>query len=219
MPTTPNPISDCEVRDPRIRRTRQLLQGALGSLMQTKSFEEISVQDIAEVSTINRATFYDHYTDKYALLEATVAGGFHQLLHQRNIQYDGTCASAASAIILAVCDFLEQAHQRGNCTKQNPFEPLIDAAITVAIRRVLVRGIKSNAAQSQNAVTLSPEIVATAASWAIYGAVKEWFNTPERSQSSEIVPRILQLVVPILLNVGASGLELAHTESLAVPRS
>ena len=57
------PISDCQVRDPRIRRTRKLLQGALGALMQSKSFDEISVQDITEAATVNRATFYDHYND------------------------------------------------------------------------------------------------------------------------------------------------------------
>src|ERR1700722_8172902 len=85
------PISDCEVRDPRIRRTRQLLQGALQTLMQNKGFDEISVQDITDLATVNRATFYDHYTDKYALLEAMVAGGFHKLLHERSIRYDGTC--------------------------------------------------------------------------------------------------------------------------------
>jgi AcrR family transcriptional regulator len=68
------PISDCEVRDPRIRRTRQLLQQALGQLLQSRSFEEITVQDIAEAATVNRATFYDHYTDKFALLEALIAG-------------------------------------------------------------------------------------------------------------------------------------------------
>ena len=69
------PISDCEVRDPRIRRTRQLLQGALQSLLLTRSFEEISVQEIAEAATVNRATFYDHYTDKFALLDALVGSG------------------------------------------------------------------------------------------------------------------------------------------------
>src|SRR3984957_7123093 len=51
------PIPDCEVRDPRIRRTRQLLQGALRTLMQSKSFDEIAVQDITEAATVNRATF------------------------------------------------------------------------------------------------------------------------------------------------------------------
>src|ERR1700752_1154789 len=100
------PISDCEVRDPRIRRTRQLLQGALRTLMQSKSFDEISVQDITEAATVNRATFYDHYTDKYALLEAMIAGGFHRLLAGRKVRYDGSCPSAPTALILAACDYL-----------------------------------------------------------------------------------------------------------------
>src|ERR1700755_1000620 len=115
----PMPISDCEVLDPRIRRTRHLLQGALHTLMQTKGFDEISVHDIAEAATVNRATFYDHYTDKFALLEATVAGGFHVLLHQRNICFDGTCPSAAGAIILAACDYLTQSHTGSACTRQS----------------------------------------------------------------------------------------------------
>src|SRR6202453_2114646 len=97
------PISDCQVRDPRIRRTRKLLQGALGTLMQAKSFDEISVQDIAEAATVNRATFYDHYTDKFALLDAMIAGDFHELLHERSVHYDGSCASAAAPVILATC--------------------------------------------------------------------------------------------------------------------
>src|SRR6202041_3299231 len=124
------PISDCEVRDPRIRRTRQLLQGALQTLMQTKSFDEISVQDITEAATVNRATFYDHYTDKFALLEAMVAGGFHRLLEERSVGYDGTCPSAASAIILAACDYLTTLHAAqggcGNC--RSNVEALEDAA-------------------------------------------------------------------------------------------
>ena len=92
------PISDCEVRDPRIRRTRKLLQGALGNLMRSKSFDEISVQDITEAATVNRATFYDHYTDKFALLEAMVAGGFHEFLDERQRTYDAGCPAAVGAL-------------------------------------------------------------------------------------------------------------------------
>jgi AcrR family transcriptional regulator len=191
------PISDCEVRDPRIRRTRQLLQSALATLMQTKPFDEISVQDIAEAATVNRATFYDHYTDKYSLLEANIAGGFHQLLHRRNVSFDGTCPSAASAIILAACDYLTQTHSNPEvCNRQSAFEPLVDAAITTAIRRTLAKGMPPHAAGPTPAI--SPEIVATAASWAIYGAVKQWSLTIGRPPADEIVPAILQLVLPIL---------------------
>ncbi|WP_263367134.1 TetR/AcrR family transcriptional regulator [Edaphobacter bradus] len=189
------PISDCEVRDPRIRRTRQLLQGALRNLMESKSLDEISVQDITDAATVNRATFYDHYTDKFALLEAMIAGGFHHLLAERNVGFDGTCPSAASAIILATCDYLVQSQSGGDCTKQRAFDPLIDAAIVAAIRRTILKGVENQPLQNP---ALTPEIVATAASWAIYGAAKQWFQTPDRPPATEIVGPILGMVVPIL---------------------
>jgi AcrR family transcriptional regulator len=188
------PISDCEIRDPRIRRTRQLLQGALLTLTQTKAFDEISVHDITDAATVNRATFYDHYTDKFSLLEATVAGRFHLLLHERNVLFEGTCPSAAGAIILAACDYLTQTHSNGSvCNRQSAFEPLVDAAITTAICRVLIKGMP----KSDDSV-ISPEMVAMAASWAIYGAVKQWFYTPGHAPAEQIVPTILQLVMPML---------------------
>jgi AcrR family transcriptional regulator len=188
------PISDCEVRDPRIRRTRQLLQGALLTLMQSKVFDEISVHDITEAATVNRATFYDHYTDKYALLEATIAGGFHMLLHERNVLFDGTCPTAATAIILAACDYLTQTHTNSVCNRQAAFEPLVDAAITAAIGRVIAQGIS----KGDDPCAISPEMITMTASWAIYGAVKQWFYTLDHVPAEEIVPAILQLVMPIL---------------------
>lgn len=187
------PISDCEVRDPRIRRTRQLLQGALEKLMRTRSFEEISVQEITEEATVNRATFYDHYTDKFALLDALIAGGFHQLLFSRNVTFDGSCPAAASSIIQATCDYLAQIHaEHPGCTGNNSFEPLIDAAITSAIRRVITSTSAKMAAPALS------EMACTAVSWAIYGAARQWSLTPDRLPVHEVVPQILAFVQPIL---------------------
>jgi AcrR family transcriptional regulator len=198
----PTPISDCEVRDPRIRRTRQLLQEALSSLTQTKAFDEISVQDISEAATVNRATFYDHYTDKYSLLDATIAGGFHQLLHQRNVAFDGTCPSAASAVILAACDYLTLTHSNPTvCNRQSAFEPLVDAAIITAIRSVLEHGISTPENSS-----LPSGMIAAATSWAIYGACKQWFFTPNHPSAEQVVPAILELVLPILQQANPSQL-------------
>lgn len=175
--------------------------------MQTKSFDEIAVQDITEAATVNRATFYDHYTDKHALLEAMVAGGFHMLLHERNVSYDGTCPSAVSALILATCDYLTQTHTcRAVCDRQSAFEPLSEAAITAAIRRVIMGGMPKTASEIDTQPGSSPrpssEMIATAASWAIYGAVKEWFKSPNRPPAEEVVPLVLQLVLPILQAAG-----------------
>jgi AcrR family transcriptional regulator len=189
------PISDGEVRDPRMRRTRQLLQNALRSLMQSKSFDEITVRDITEAATVNRATFYDHYSDKYALLEGLVTGGFYQLLQERNVTYAGSCRLAARALILATSDYLTQSHGDGTyCVRHSVFEPLIEAAITAAIRKVLMAGLPKSGPASGT----PPEMVAATASWAIYGAVKEWINTPGHPSAENIVPLITQLIVPIL---------------------
>ena len=191
----PVPISDCEVRDPRMRRTRKLLQDALQMLLHSKSFEEISVQDITDAATVNRATFYEHYGDKFALLDAMVGGGFHRLLEQREVSYDGTCPGASRAIILAACDFLTQCETSGPRRQdRGAFEPLIDAAIVRAIRRVLSEGVP----KASRDRCISPELIAASASWAIYGAVKEWSATPGRSAAEEIVPLVQKLVHPIL---------------------
>jgi AcrR family transcriptional regulator len=188
------PISDCQVRDPRIRRTRKLLQVALRTLMQAKSFDEISVQDISEAATVNRATFYDHYTDKYALLDALIGTSFHELLHERHLRYETGCPAALSAIIHATCDFLTQGHSGGPCDRQTAFAPLMDAAIVAAIRRLLMEGLE----RAQSPSVMSSEMVASAASWAIAGGVKQWLSMPDRPPAETFVPQLLQLVLPIL---------------------
>jgi len=176
--------------------------------MRTRSFEEISVQEIAEAATVNRATFYDHYNDKFALLDALIAGGFHRILHERDVRYEGGCPSQASAIIATTCDYLAQVHATGRCAKDNPFEPLVDAAIIGAIRKVLTRSFKQTGSQEQTQLTLAAEMAATAASAAIYGAAREWHKNavtfPANHPSvDEITPKILALILPMLENLPA----------------
>ena len=133
----------CQTLDPRIRRTRQLLQQALEKLLETKEFDSISVQEIADAATVNRATFYDHYVDKLALLECMVAGRFFGLLVERNVQFDGNCAGALKAIVLATCDYLT-GMQGSNCKRH------MESAIITVVRRVLLDGLKRHPPETLN---------------------------------------------------------------------
>lgn len=58
-----------EKKDLRIIKTRKALYQAFLKLMKSKPFEQIKVSDICNEALVNRSTFYDHYTDKYDLLE------------------------------------------------------------------------------------------------------------------------------------------------------
>lgn len=54
--------------DLRVKRTRKLLWEALLALMDKRSFESISVNEICEKAMVHRTTFYKHFEDKYHLL-------------------------------------------------------------------------------------------------------------------------------------------------------
>jgi AcrR family transcriptional regulator len=66
--------------DPRVKRTRLLLQESLISLMSDKDFEAITVQDITKHAGVNRATFYAHYEDKYHMIRQIVGDMLKQLI-------------------------------------------------------------------------------------------------------------------------------------------
>ena len=183
--------------DPRIRRTRLLLQQALEKLLVTKPFEELSIQDIADAATVNRATFYDHYPDKFALLECMVASQFNALLAARGVNFDSTCSSALRGIVLGVCDFLVGTPGIGCSAERRVEEPHLESAIIAVVRRMFLEGLHTH----PPAGNLSPEMVAAAASWAIYGAAKEWLRTPGRSSSEEAAEAVLALVSPMLHSV------------------
>lgn len=70
--------------DLRILKTRKAIKEAFLTLIQTKGYERITIQDIANEAMINRNTFYLHYIDKIDLMEK---------LCQESIKNLDTCLS------------------------------------------------------------------------------------------------------------------------------
>ena len=56
--------------DARIRYTQGVLKQALLSFLQEKPINKITVKEVCERAELNRATFYAHYSDCFALLES-----------------------------------------------------------------------------------------------------------------------------------------------------
>ncbi len=179
--------------DPRIRRTRLLLQQALLALLKEKAFEDISIQDISEASTINRATFYAHYNDKSALLECTIGTQFSALLKKREVIFDGTCPSALKAMTLSLCDYLVEATQVGTAAVPQ-LSPYMESAIVSVLRQKILDGLRQHPSGS----LLSAEITSATISWALYGAAKEWLQTPHRSDAEPFADLVVALISPLM---------------------
>lgn len=68
--------------DLRVRRTHTLLREALIDLIAEKGFDAVTVGEIAERAMVNRATFYRHYQDKYALVTGIFQEAVNQLISE-----------------------------------------------------------------------------------------------------------------------------------------
>jgi AcrR family transcriptional regulator len=183
---------DCEHLDPRVRRTRQLLVKAFSELLVEKTFETISVQDIAEKATINRATFYDHFPDKVALLDYLIEDRFQQVLHARLENALSVSPEGLRRIILALCDYLEELGE--SCPKhQRQFAPIAESKIKAVVRNTLLSSLKCPKGDGHPA----PELVATMVSWAMYGAALEWCRS-KAQRAEEFAMTVLPLMTAIL---------------------
>ena len=60
-----------------------MLFQALRELLAERGFEKITMQDIADRSTVNRGTIYAHFKDKAALLAALIEEQFRAMFDAR----------------------------------------------------------------------------------------------------------------------------------------
>ncbi len=183
------PRSPDENVDPRIRRSRRMLQDALASLMTTRDFEKISIGDIAEAATLNRATFYDHYPDKFALLECLIGTRFGELMALRGVRVS-ECSGALRALALGVCDYLAETQARGGKVQTASFQ----GAIVGVIRTMLMEGLR----EQRYAGAVPAEVVASTVAWAIFGAADAWVKRDARCPAEEMAEVIDRLVQPML---------------------
>ena len=56
--------------DARVRYTQRVLKESFLSLLREKPINKITVKEVCELAELNRATFYAHYSDCFALMES-----------------------------------------------------------------------------------------------------------------------------------------------------
>ena len=184
------PADAGEATDPRILRSRRMLMDSLLKLLSKKEFEEISVQEIADEATLNRATFYLHYADKNALMRAMTAERFRALIARRGLSFTN-CDGALQAIALGVCDYLAET---AGCPGQLAKMPL-ESSIIPVVEDMFRQGADHHPVKPG----VDPELLATTAAWAIFGAARGWHQTPNRIPAEEMAGKIVEMVKPVFL--------------------
>lgn len=180
-------------QDPRVLRTRQLIREAFRELLQKKDFDSITINDIAQRATINRATFYAHYEDKYALLEEITEQAFRdripdQVLNARDFT-DEICDGLIMMTYHYIMDFYQICRM-----DSKPIASLVDEKIKrllqQSIENILRRG---NLHLMEDRQT---KIISAMTASAIYGAAHAWLTVGENDRTDILVG----IVRPYVMN-------------------
>lgn len=178
--------------DPRVIRTRKLLQDALASLLREKDFTAITVHDIAARATVNRATLYAHFDDKYALVEAVLTDTFRTLVSQRLSFPAELTRETLRQLILSVCDLHESLCAQ--CKRGYQFNvPVVEDKIKLQLQQIITdclarQGVLPDRSRQEG-------LAVTMTSWAIYGAVYRWITEGRPTTADKLAEAILPFIM------------------------
>lgn len=180
--------------DPRVQRTRQLLLQAFTALVEERhNIHSISVQEITKLATVNRATFYAHFEDKYALLENWMRAKFHRTLLSHFPASSILQINTLRLLIRAVFDFLAFfRNQLKPADKQ--FEPLFEIALQKELYEILFLWLKHLSLE----IHVGEETIETTAqviSWTIFGPAAQWSRGNRTISAEEMTHRVLRIVI------------------------
>ena len=192
-------MKSTEKLDPRVIRTRRYLQDALLTLLTDKPLQSITVKDITDEATLNRATFYLHYTDKFDLFISTAHDLFHNALMEALPQNEIGHVDDVKTMVVITCHFAQQAI--ADCSPLNkPFEPMIEAQIQEQLQDYTRQWLQSEA-MSGAKLTACVETTSTLISWTILGCSLRWMREPNGFTPEDIAEQVYTLIMDGLWRV------------------
>ena len=179
--------------DPRVKRTRELIMRAFDELVAEKGHTGLTVQEIAERATINRATFYAHFADQYELFDHHVSEAFREELRRRLPDPSGLTQENLKAMILAACDYLARLNTACSRTDRQ-FRPIIESQVQGELYELLLRWMEATPEKTAGR-QVSPGVAASVVSWSIFGTALDWSRNGAAPSSEEVADRALAVIV------------------------
>lgn len=173
--------------DPRVKRTRQLLVQALMELVEEKPLDHITVADIAARAEVNRATFYAHFEDKNALMNAMVRDNFQARLDAKLPDAPTLTTDNLRLLLLTTCEYLGEFIN--HCTPVRRFgeHAIMFVALQHHMEELLTDWIRRSGGSA-------PEAIVQTTSWAIWGTVFQWARAGRKLPAERLIEQIMAML-------------------------
>ncbi len=171
--------------DPRVLRTRQLIREAFSALLQKKGFDAITIKDIAQKASINRATFYAHYEDKYALLEEIIEQAFNKMFPNQILHAQDFTDEICNQLILMTYNYIISFYKTCRMDSKS-IATLVDDKIRNMLKE-RIEGILLKGNTFRIGDDLNLRIISAMTCSAIYGGAYSWFKDGENDRTDLLV--------------------------------
>ncbi|RAS75497.1 TetR/AcrR family transcriptional regulator [Priestia endophytica] len=182
--------------DPRVLRTRKLIMDALIELSMKKEFKDITIKDITTTATVNRATFYYHFMDKYDLVEKVLSESIMREVLQEVSTHEVINEETIEAIFLSIIKF--QTSLSNQC--QRSYEAFMPQIETIFKKELQVFFSEWGQKQWDNPNKMEVEAGAVMLSWSLYGAAVHWMQNQTISPEDYLKP-----LMPFIKNWNEHG--------------
>lgn len=179
-------MSEAGKIDPRVKRTRQLLQGAMIDLMQEKPVESVTVQDITERAGVNRATFYAHFEDKNALLNYMVREMYQTRLHEKLPPEPHLTSENLRLLILTTCQYIGEFMDHCAPMRRSNEQAMIFSQVQNYLCETLMLWMRDGDVEAKKTTAVS-------LSWAIWGATFHWALNGRKITAAQLTDQLLAL--------------------------
>lgn len=175
--------------DLRYERTRKNILAAMTRLLQTKSFEQITVTNICQEAEISRSGFYLHYVDKYDLVEVNL-----QKFRDRANQFLAETSDRDKTKLFSnMLNYLQGEgkliaallSENGSVEVQNYIKRVMQENARVNIFPQLNLKIESETEQHFAIIFLSN---------ALLGVLQDWINRGQKESPAELVKIMTHLI-------------------------
>lgn len=180
-------------KDPRVIRTKKLIQDALMTLVQKKDFDDITVKDISEKATINRATFYAHYVDKFVLLHDMISEGFDSCVNGRILPGQELTETTGKELILMVNEYHIAFFEKWRMDTKT-IAGRVENIIKSKLENIIASLIK-NQNTGVSCKNTDQQILTTMISGAIYSASLVFIRNGNKHDFDRFTERVLTFVL------------------------
>lgn len=160
--------------DPRIIRTRKLLIDSFFKLTLKKDFKDITIQDITDEATVNRATFYSHFEDKYELIEFVISDAILRSLGTHLEQFDRLNSDTIIGVFLLLTNFQSEFEKgmTSQCKRSmKSFNHVYESKIKYELEKVFQTLLQNQYKElDQESIQIGTALLSAS----MYGAAMNW---------------------------------------------